>query len=332
MANLSDKQVGEFLRHQTIDTVERDRDVQATITSIPSWATTGEVVCTLLNGDVIWVSASGNLQEIAVSDVIWVRKFGVGQRSQYRMTGFWKDSGGTYKAPAVRQDVMTNSKPSELWASDGDPQAIDVDASGNTTINPAGGDQDTIIESANEDKILVVDAGLDLARVGDFDTNYWETDNAGDSKWVGGGGLPFGFCYGNEIAWAQASAVQNQWYDISDADMISGPLHNVTHDGSGQLAVAIAGMYAADWAGSFEAGSANVHVQVTFSIDGTEVNLGLNHFETVGASRQDPCAGHAILDLAATNTVNVSIRTTDAGTPNLAIDHLMLRLFHIGGT
>lgn len=332
MANIGDKQLGAFLRKTTQDTVEKDRDVQATVTHITNWSTTGELKCALLNGDVIWVNASGNLQEIGVGDVIWVRRFGVGQRSQYRMTGYFKQSGGTYKPTAVRQDVAGSSKVSELWASDGTPQAVDVDASGNLTINPAGGDQDTIIESENEDQLFVVDAALDLARIGDRDTNYLETDNGGDTHWVGGGGLPFGSCYGNEIAWAQASAVQNTWYDISDSDMISGPLHNITHDGNGQLTALVAGMYAADWAGAFEASAANVHVQITFSINGTETNGGLNHFETVAISRQDPCAGNAILDLAANDTVNVSIRTTDAGTPDLAIDHLMLRLVHIGGT
>ena len=185
MANIESKQLGEFLQHQTQDTVEKDRDQQATITAIPSWATTGEVKAVLLNGDVIWVSASGNLQELTVDAVIWVRKFGVGQRSQYRMTGYWKDSGGTYRAPSIRTDVMADSKVSELWASDLDPQAVDVDASGNLTINPAGGDQDTIIESENEDQIFVVDAGADEVRIGDRDTNYTQLSVDGTQTMVG---------------------------------------------------------------------------------------------------------------------------------------------------
>ena len=139
MADIASKQLGEFLRHQTQDTVEKDRDTQATITAIPSWATTGEVRATLLNGDLIWVSASGNLQELAVGDVIWVRKFGVGRRSQYRMTGFFKQAGGTYKPASVRADVLSASKVSELWASDGTPQAIDVDASGVTKAGDISG-------------------------------------------------------------------------------------------------------------------------------------------------------------------------------------------------
>jgi hypothetical protein len=166
MSNIGNKQLGEALR------VERDRDVQATVTHITNWSTTGELKCTLLNGDVIWVNASGNLQEIAVSDVIWVRKFGVGVRSQYRMTGYFKQSGGTYAPSAIRQDVQAASKPSELWASDGAPQAVDVDASGNITLNSPGGDQDTIISGNTEPNLLRVDAGTDAVHIGDWDTNY----------------------------------------------------------------------------------------------------------------------------------------------------------------
>lgn len=168
------------------------------------------------------------------------------------------------------------------------------------------------------------------ARIGGA-ANYTQFASDGNLRFVGTAALQFGSCYGNEIAWAQASAAQNTWYDISDADMVTGQLNGVTHDGNGKLTAVIAGRYAADWYGSFEADAANVHVQVTFSINGTETNDGMNHFETVGINRQDPCAGNAILDLAANDTVNVSIRTTDAGTPDLAIDHLGLRLFQIGG-
>ena len=168
-------------------------------------------------------------------------------------------------------------------------------------------------------------------KIGDA-TNHVDISTSGDLVFVGTAGLQFGKCYGNEIAWTQAAAAQNTWYDISDADMISGLLHGITHDGNGQLTVSTEGMYAADWYGAFEADAANVHIQITLSVNGTEILSGMNHFETVGVNRQDPCAGNDILDLAANDTVNVSIRTTDAGTPNLGIDHLGLRLFQLGGT
>jgi hypothetical protein len=149
---------------------------------------------------------------------------------------------------------------------------------------------------------------------------------------VGAAGLTFGSCYGVEISWIQENAAQNTWYDISDANMVDGQLHNVTHDGNGKLTVTEPGMYITDWAGAFEADAANVHVQITFSINGTEGNPGMNHIETVAVNREMPCSGNAILDLADNDTVNVSIRTTDAGTPDLLVDHLMIRLVQVGGT
>lgn len=162
--------------------------------------------------------------------------------------------------------------------------------------------------------------------------NYAGFATDGDLTFVGTAGLQFGSCYGMEIGWTQAAAVQNTWYDISDADMVTGQLHGVTHDGNGQLTAVVAGMYLADWSGAFEADAANVHVLVTFSVNGTEINAGMNHFETVAVNREASCAGNAILDLAANDTVNISIRTTDAGAPDLSVDHLMLRLVQIGGT
>lgn len=146
------------------------------------------------------------------------------------------------------------------------------------------------------------------------------------------GDLAFGSCYGVEIGWTQASAVQNTWYDISDAGMVDGELQDVTHDGNGQLTVTKAGKYIADWAGSFEADAANQHIQLTFSVNGTEGGPGMNHIETVAVSREQACSGNAILDLAANDTVHISIRTTDAGTPDLVVDHLMIRLVQIEGT
>lgn len=157
-------------------------------------------------------------------------------------------------------------------------------------------------------------------------------DSAGVVRFLNTGGLPFGSAYGNEIAWAQASAAQNTWYEISDSDMATGQLNNVTHDGNGQLTVLTAGMYYAVWSCTSEVSATNKHVQLTFSINGTETNDGLNHYESFGTSKQFPVSGNAILDLAANDTVEIAIRTTDAGTPNLAVDHLNITLVQIGGT
>lgn len=168
--------------------------------------------------------------------------------------------------------------------------------------------------------------------IGDGSGNDLIVEADGDSYWKGGGGLPFGSVYGNEINWTQANAVQNTWYKISDADMTTGQLHNVTHDGNGQLTVTEPGMYHAVWSCSSEIDAASKHVQITFCVNGTETNDGMNHYESFGVSRQFPIPGNAILDLPDNATVEVSIRTTDVGTPNLLVDHLNITLFQIGGT
>ncbi len=147
-----------------------------------------------------------------------------------------------------------------------------------------------------------------------------------------GSGLLFGSCQGMEIDWTQANAAEDTWYDISDASMSDGKLHGVTHDGSGKLTVTEPGIYLALWAGAFEADAANIHFLVTFSVDGTEGDPGMNHFETVAVNREQAMSGIALLDLAANQTVNVSIQTTDAGTPDLFVDHLLIVLVQIGGT
>ena len=163
-----------------------------------------------------------------------------------------------------------------------------------------------------------------------------DSDNVsgvGDLTFANGGGLLFGSVWGNEIAWTQASAVQDTWYEISDDSMSDGQLNGVAHDGSGKFTIATAGMYLCNYTISGETNAgAGTHIQTTFSISGTETNDGMNHSETRGANAQIAIAGTAILDLAAGATLEISIRTTDAGTPNITVDHLNISIAQIGGT
>ncbi len=163
----------------------------------------------------------------------------------------------------------------------------------------------------------------------DAPNELWFTNDVGTDYLVVG--KDYGSCYGNEIAWTQTNAALNTWYDISDADMVTGVLKGITHDGNGKLTVPIAGDYAVDYSGAFQADATNVHIQIAISIDGTESANGMNHFNTFGTNKQQAASGTAILTLTAGQTVNISIRTTDAGTPDLTIDHLMLRVLRVGG-
>jgi hypothetical protein len=142
----------------------------------------------------------------------------------------------------------------------------------------------------------------------------------------------YGSCWGNEIGWSQANAVQNTWYDISDADMEDGQLLGVTHDGSGQLTVLAGGRYACIYTMAIEADALNQHIQTTFSVNGVATDDGVNHVETFGSSKQQAISGVAILDLEDGDTVETAIRTTDAGTPTLSVDHLNLALRRVSGS
>ena len=188
------------------------------------------------------------------------------------------------------------------WSIPGDDDALTIDTSGTVHAN----------------KELKVGAS------GTFSDNLTFTG--------AGKGLQHGYVWGNEITWTQASAGLNTWYNISHASIADGPLNGVGHSGSGVLTVTVAGMYMADWDGDAEADAANQHIQITLSVDGTATEFGETHFVTIGANRESTVSITAILDLTAGQTVQIAIRTTDAGTPDLFVDHYHLRLVQIAGT
>jgi len=162
--------------------------------------------------------------------------------------------------------------------------------------------------------------------------NHTQIAPNGNLNFVGTAGLLFGSFWGYVLLWVQANAVQFLWYDISDPEDIgTGRLNGITHDGAGKLTVLTEGAYEANWYGSFSADAIGVEVQVALSVNGAETSMGLNRYETMAANKPHPFSGMAILDLAANDTVNLSIMTPTAGTPDLGIDVLGLVLKQIGG-
>jgi hypothetical protein len=156
-----------------------------------------------------------------------------------------------------------------------------------------------------------------------------------DNWWVGDGtGLPYGSCSngGTHLAWSQVNPTEDQWYDISDDTMVDGQLNLVTHDGSGQLAVTKAGRYLINWSACAEATVAQKHLEFAISINGTESTQGMAHYETKAISAEFAIASTAILDLAAADTINLSIRTLDAGNVTLTVDCLEITAIMVGGT
>jgi hypothetical protein len=148
---------------------------------------------------------------------------------------------------------------------------------------------------------------------------------------MSGLGLPSGSCYGNSIAWTQASAVQNTWYPVSDSDMTDGTAGfvGITHDGSGELTVTYGGRYLLGYGISVD-NPAGAAIEVTPRVDGTEAAEGRVGVDPTGAA-QHALASTTILKMDPSSTVELSIRTTDSGTPTLGVEFMTISLVLIGG-
>jgi hypothetical protein len=204
---------------------------------------------------------------------------------------------------------------------------------GNIVFNE-GGDASTDfrVESDTEANMIFLDSSADTIYLGGTTTRL-VNDKNGDTWWEGeGSGLPYGSIYGNDIAWTQATAVQNTWYEIADTDMNDGQLNLVTHDGSGKLTVTKAGRYHISYDLVFTGSVAGKEFQSAISVSGTENDAGLDHEIATNANAKEKLTAHAILDLAANATIDISIRTTDAGTPDITVEHLNVVVFQLGGT
>jgi len=68
--------------------------------------------------------------DLSVGDYVWARRLVGGQRNEWIVVGFCETAGGSF-VPSLRGSV---GQISELYASDGSPQALDVDADGVMTV------------------------------------------------------------------------------------------------------------------------------------------------------------------------------------------------------
>jgi len=175
----------------------------------------------------------------------------------------------------------------------------------------------------------------DAIQFGDPDGgNYSAFEHDGSLVFHGEAGLPSGSCYGNHIGWLQANAVQNTWYNISDADMLDGLLHYVTHDGNGKLTVTYAGRYRVGYSICFEDDVANDHIETGIEVSGSgsAEGPGQSHVENKFANEEEHLGSTGDLDLGAGATIEITIRTTDAVTPDIAVQALNIWVGMIGGT
>ena len=183
--------------------------------------------------------------------------------------------------------------------------------------------------------VVLSNLGLRAAGTAYPITTSGDITHSGDLFWTGdGSGVPYGSCYGNEIGWTQATAVQSTWYNIADTDMTDGELNLITHDGSGKLTVTKAGRYLINYSVSTFCSANNAHVETGIEISGSGSanNAGICSWYPQTANAEGVQSGTAIIDLAANATIEICIKTEDAGTPTLGVNHLNITVQMVGGT
>lgn len=146
------------------------------------------------------------------------------------------------------------------------------------------------------------------------------------------GDFPYGETYGDEIDWTQESAVQDQWYPVSDSDMTVDEIYLMTSDGSGQLTATIAGVYLITYNVVFTSDQANEHIHTGIEIDnsGTPHLSSQDHTEIKFANTETSIAHTALLTMTAGQTLNFMIQTADAGSPDITVEDLHITCHMIG--
>ncbi len=171
----------------------------------------------------------------------------------------------------------------------------------------------------------------------EIDTGYIKKGD-GSTAWTSLGyslDRVFGSFYGNNINWTQV-AVQNTWYNVSDADIADGQLNKATHDGSGLLTVLEPGKYKIDYSLTVESATQNKHIEtgIEISSSGSAENDGRQHIHLPNlaavANTEWSVSGTCILELADNATIEIAVRTTDTGTPTVKVDHINLTVMQIG--
>ena len=144
-----------------------------------------------------------------------------------------------------------------------------------------------------------------------------------------GSGLAFGSCHGYEIGWSQV-AVQNTWYEVSDADIVDGGLNGISHDGSGLLTVTDAGKYLLTGQVTM-ANTASKHVVLGWTKNnGASAETYPKGHAEANAGEEISVSINGIVTLAADDEVELSVMSTDAGT-TIGVEDYNLTLIQVGG-
>ena len=145
-------------------------------------------------------------------------------------------------------------------------------------------------------------------------------------------GLLYGSYYGNDIGYSTASAVQNEWYVVVDADIAEGPATNsVLFQNNKELKVEHGGVYLINWSADASSTANNTHIHIGIGVNDAVQNAGQCHMDDTDLGEEAPMSGTAILSISTDQRVSLMIQTPDAGTPDLGIENINLTVVQIGG-
>ena len=158
------------------------------------------------------------------------------------------------------------------------------------------------------------------------------TDGSGNLSWEAVLGTTYGSCGMYSGNWTTVNPTQNTWYNVSDADFIDGQLSDVTHDGSGELTIANTGRYLCVVSCDIESSVAGKHLEIGFEVNGSgsAQTEGIVCRELPGANAETVMTTTAILDLSADDTIELCVRTIEAGNVTIKVDCVSLNCTRIG--
>jgi hypothetical protein len=93
-------------------------------------------------------------------------------------------------------------------------------------------------------------------------------------------------------------------------------------------------MYQVVYSVSAQCSVAGKHIEAGIEISGSgsATGDGRCHVDSPTGNTQITLSSVTILDLAANDTIEIALRTTDIGAPTISIDHINITLTQIGGT
>jgi hypothetical protein len=202
-------------------------------------------------------------------------------------------------------------------------------------VNEGGTSMDFRVESNTEDKLFYVDGGLDVVRMGDYDTNYAQFSKAGLFNFVGTGGLPYAQVWAHNAGAGITSVAQNDWDQITAFDTDGDELDANADHNNDHITIGKAGRYLVtwQWSGTGPAASHDWDFHIAKNNRATDYANTSSHITTPVAQNLVSCAGSGILDLANADTVELWVQRLSAGANIvLTTENCSISVVHIGGT